>query len=121
MAVLRVVANIEAQNPAEVASFYQDLFQLDVLMDQGWIVTVGKQPAQGTSQRPLQLSAASQGGSDTPVPRLSIEVDDLDTVLARAQAQGIAIEYGPAQEPWGIRRFFVRDPTGQLVNVSCHT
>jgi uncharacterized glyoxalase superfamily protein PhnB len=33
---------------------------------------------------------------------------------------GYAIEYGPADEPWGVRRFFVRDPFGKLVNVLMH-
>jgi len=27
---------------------------------------------------------------------------------------------GPAHEPWGVRRFFVRDPFGKLVNVLSH-
>jgi hypothetical protein len=40
-----------------------------------------------------------------PTPDLSIDVDDLHAALAR-----IAIEYGPVAEPWGVRRFFVRDP-----------
>ena len=33
---------------------------------------------------------------------------------------GVAIEYGPVEEPWGVRRFFVRDPVGTLVNVLMH-
>ena len=33
---------------------------------------------------------------------------------------GFAIEHGPADEPWGVRRFFVRDPFGRLVNILSH-
>jgi hypothetical protein len=44
----------------------------------------------------------------TPVPELSIEVDDLQEALSRIQAAGIAIEYGPVTEEWGVRRFYVR-------------
>ena len=33
---------------------------------------------------------------------------------------GIPIEYGPADEPWGVRRFYVRDPFGKLVNILSH-
>jgi uncharacterized glyoxalase superfamily protein PhnB len=29
---------------------------------------------------------------------------------------GLEIACGPADEPWGVRRFFVRDPSGRLVN-----
>jgi len=31
----------------------------------------------------IQISFASQGGSDTPTPDLSIEVDDVDAALER--------------------------------------
>ncbi len=68
-----------------------------------------------------QISIASEGGSGTPVPAFSIEVDDLDDVLGRAKAAGYTIEYGPKQEPWGVRRFYVRDPFGNLVNVLTHS
>jgi catechol 2,3-dioxygenase-like lactoylglutathione lyase family enzyme len=33
---------------------------------------------------------------------------------------GIAIAYGPADEPWGVRRFYVRDPFGKLINILSH-
>ncbi|MCY7305016.1 MAG: glyoxalase, partial [Rhodoferax sp.] len=31
-----------------------------------------------------------------------------------------SIEYGPASEPWGVRRFFVRDPFDKLVKILVH-
>lgn len=34
-------------------------------------------------------------GGGTPVPDLSIEVDDLDVALYRIKAEKIKIEYGP--------------------------
>ena len=71
-------------------------------------------------QASAQVSIMTEGGSGTPVPDLSIEVDDLDAALARVKAAGIAIEYGPADEPWGVRRFYVRDPFGKLVNILVH-
>ena len=67
-----------------------------------------------------QVSFAVEGGSGTPVPDLSVEVDGLDEALARVRTAGIAIEYGPAHEPWGVRRFFVRDPFGRRVNLLQH-
>ncbi|WP_209021541.1 VOC family protein, partial [Proteus mirabilis] len=67
------------------------------------------------------VSFASEGGSGTAVPDLSIEVDDLQQVLERMRKAGIALEYGPVDEPWGVRRFFVRDPFGRLLNILVHT
>ncbi len=68
----------------------------------------------------MQISFMAEGGSGTPVPDLSIEVDDVDVVLAEMRTAGFAIEYGPADEPWGVRRFYVRDPFGKLVNILSH-
>ncbi len=59
-------------------------------------------------------------GSGTPVPDLSIEVDDVDAVLERAIALGFPVEYGPTDEEWGVRRFYTRDPYGRLVNILTH-
>ena len=68
----------------------------------------------------VQISIATEGGCGTPVPDLSIEVDDVDTVLEAMKAAGFSIEYGPVDEPWGVRRFYVRDPFGKLVNILAH-
>lgn len=116
MKVLRIVANIEAPDITPAQRFYQDILGLQVMMDHGWITTFG-------ADRPMtvQVSVASQGGSGTPVPDLSIEVDDLDAAFEAMAAAGFPIEYGPADEPWGVRRFYVRDPFGKLVNILAHT
>lgn len=115
MTVRRIVANIAAIDLATAKSFYGDVLGLDTLMDLGWIATYG-------SNQPMtvQISVMTEGGSGTPVPDISIEVDDVDAVLAAMNAAGFAIEYGPADEPWGVRRFYVRDPFGRLVNILSH-
>lgn len=115
MQVKRIVSNIAVADMAAVRHFYETLLGLDVLMDMDWIVTLGPgQPMQ------TQISLMTQGGSGTPVPALSIEVDDVDEALKRMRDAGIRIEYGPADEPWGVRRFYVRDPAGTLINILAH-
>jgi catechol 2,3-dioxygenase-like lactoylglutathione lyase family enzyme len=113
--VKRIVADISAPDLDAAKRFYQDVLGLDLLMDLGWIVTYGSR-----ERMRVQISFASEGGSGAPTPDLSIEVDDLDAALRRVKAAKIAIEYGPAEEPWGVRRFFVRDPFGKLVNILVH-
>jgi predicted enzyme related to lactoylglutathione lyase len=118
MGVLRCVCNIAASSEADtrtVAQFYRELFGLDVVMDQGWIITLSS-----GQQAPAQISVACQGGSGQPVPPLTIEVDDLDEVVTKAQTMGLQLRYGPVAEPWGVRRLFVCDPAGTLINVMCH-
>ena len=116
MAILKIVANIATSDPQACAAFYQRLFGLDTVMDMGWITTL---QAQGVAA-PVQISAASQGGADTAVPDLSIEVDDLDQVIATLTDMDCPPEYGPVLEPWGVRRLFVRDPAGTLLNILTH-
>lgn len=115
MTVRRIVTNIAVEDVARAKRFYGDLLGLRVLMDQGWIVTYGSD-----AKMSVQISIMSEGGSGTPVPDISIEVDDVDAVLGRVKKAGFVVEYGPADEPWGVRRFFVRDPLGKLVNILSH-
>lgn len=115
MVVKRIVANISASDPQALRSFYEELFDLEIVMDHGWIVTLSS----NALAKP-QLSVASEGGSGTEVPHISIEVDDVDKVYARAQASGYAIVYSITNEPWGVRRFYVRDPAGTIINVLQH-
>jgi catechol 2,3-dioxygenase-like lactoylglutathione lyase family enzyme len=115
MVVRRIVANIAAQDMDRAASFYVDVLGLRVVMDLGWIVTFASD-AEATPQ----VSFASEGGSGTPVPDLSIEVEDVDEIYARTLASGHRVEYGPTTEPWGVRRFHVRDPFGRLLNILSH-
>jgi catechol 2,3-dioxygenase-like lactoylglutathione lyase family enzyme len=117
MAVKRIVANIRAADTASARAFYGGILDMEVVMDHGWIVTLA---GSGGGNPAPQLSFATEGGSGTPVPDLSIEVDDLDEVLRRVAAAGLAPEYGPATEPWGVRRFFIRDPFGRLLNILVH-
>src|SRR5690606_5084802 len=116
MAVKRIVANIATPDPAAARAFYADILGLDLLMDHGWLVTYGNDAATTP-----QVSFAIEGGSGTPVPDLSIEVDNLDEILARVRAAHLPITYGPADEPWGVRRFFLPDPFGRLVNILQHS
>lgn len=84
-------------------------------MDLGWIVTFA---AEGSATP--QISVATEGGSGTAVPDISIEVDNLDEVHRRVIAGRFEVEYGPVTEPWGVRRFYVRDPFGRLLNILAH-
>ncbi|WP_180901496.1 VOC family protein [Martelella soudanensis] len=115
MSVRRIVANVAAGSVQDVQAFYTELFDLDLLMDLGWIVTLGSDLTAKT-----QLSIMSEGGSGAPVPDLSVEVDDVDAVYARAVKMGCDLVHDLRDEPWGVRRFFVADPAGKLINILSH-
>lgn len=112
MAVTRIVANLTAPDPLALAAFYHEVFGLAIPLDMGWISFLSND----TRQR-VELHTASQGGSGTELPVISIGVDDLDAAEASVRAAGADIVYGPATEAWGLRRFHFRDRAGNLVNV----
>jgi catechol 2,3-dioxygenase-like lactoylglutathione lyase family enzyme len=115
MAVKRIVPNIAAERIGDAKAFYGGILGLKVVMDHGWLMMFAAE-----TQAAPQISIATEGGAGTPVPDISIEVDNLDEVHARLREAGLTIEYGPVSEPWGVRRLYVRDPFGRLVNILTH-
>jgi len=113
--VKRIVSNVATSDVEKARVFYEEVLGLKVLMDLGWIRTYGS-----SSKMTIQVSVMSEGGSGAAVPDMSIEVDDVEEAVTRVRKAGIAIEYGPATEPWGVRRFYVRDPFGKLINILQH-
>ena len=74
----------------------------------------------GTDQREVQLSVMRLDIKARVHPDVSIEVDDVDAVHERAVAAGAEVVYPLTDEEWGLRRFFVRDPNGAVLNVTEH-
>jgi predicted enzyme related to lactoylglutathione lyase len=115
MKVRRVVPDFHAQDPAAGGEFYAEVLGLEVVMDQGWIVTYA---APGNPA--AQISVMRQDASAPVQADVSIEVDDVDAAHATAQRLGCEILHPLTDEPWGVRRFFVRDPTGKVLNILSH-
>lgn len=113
--VKRIVANIKTENLSKANIFYQDILELDILMDHGWIKTLGND-----EETKVQISFAKQGGNDTEVPDLSIEVDNVDEIYRKMKNAGFEITYELTDEEWGVRRFFVKDPFQKLINILSH-
>ncbi|MEO8693493.1 MAG: VOC family protein [Acidimicrobiales bacterium] len=114
MTVRRVVPDITTQDPGATRDFYVDLIGLEVVMDLGWVVTYAS-PANPTAQ-----VTVTQAAMPEITPNMTIEVTDVDGVHAQAIGRGDDIVYPLTDEPWGVRRFFVRDPNGVVVNVLEH-
>ena len=53
-------------------------------------------------------------------PSVSVEVDDVDAAYRAAVDAGLQIVHPVSDEEWGVRRFFFRDPSGNVVNVLSH-
>ncbi|WP_026424849.1 VOC family protein [Actinokineospora inagensis] len=115
MPVNRVVPNLTTTDPQATAAFYTAVVGLTPVMDHGWITTVAD------PDRPeLQVSLISADATAPVNPAASIEVTDIDAAYTAALATGAEIVHPLTNEPWGVRRFFVRDPGGNVVNILAH-
>ena len=115
MSVRRIVPDLHAEDPGASREFFVEVLGLEVAMDQGWIMTFA---APGEPTR--QISVMSEDASAPLQPDVSVEVDDVNAVHAAALRLGYEIVYPLTDEPWGVRRFFVREPSGAVVNVLSH-
>jgi catechol 2,3-dioxygenase-like lactoylglutathione lyase family enzyme len=114
MSIRRAVPDIRSERFPESRAFYVDLLGFTVAMDLGHTMTFAS-PKNPTAQVTLIRSDGSL------VPQMTVEVGDVDATYAEAQRRGADVVYRITDEPWGVRRFFVRDPNGIVVNVISHT
>ncbi len=118
MKIRRVVPNIATGRLDESRRFYTEVFGFDVAMDMGWIVTLAS-PDNPTAQISLCRNPES-APAQPPMGSITVEVDDVDAIHAKAVARGVPIVYPLTDEPWCVRRFALTDPSGMVVNVMCH-
>ncbi|MEU6667076.1 VOC family protein [Streptomyces sp. NPDC046727] len=114
MAVRRVVPNIQSEAVQESRTFY-GLLGFEEVMNHGWIITLAAR-----SDPAAQVSFMSSDRTAPVTPDMSVEVDDVDAAYAVMRESGAEIVHPLQDEEWGVRRFFVRDPNGRVVNVLGH-
>ncbi len=115
MSIRRVVPDIRSERFEESRDFYVKLLGFKVAMDSQWIVTFAS-PSNPTAQVSIVKRDATAGIEAD----ISVEVEDVDAVHALAVHRKEDIVYPLTDEPWKVRRFFVRDPNGTIVNVLSH-
>jgi uncharacterized glyoxalase superfamily protein PhnB len=111
--IKRAVPNLRSERPEETQDFFVRLLGFEPAMDLGWVVTVSS-----PDNRTAQVTIVAN--DDPSAPGISVGVDDVDAVHARAVEQGYEIAYSMRDEEWGVRRFMLREPGGTMVNVVSH-
>lgn len=114
MTIHRVVPDIQSEHFDESCDFYVNVLGFTVGMDMKWIMTFVS-PTNPTAQ--ITIIQRDPSGIQ---PNFSVEVGDVDAVHAAAIERSLQIVYPLTDEPWGVRRFFVVDPNGQIINVMSH-
>lgn len=113
MDLLRAVPILTVSDVEAAVREYSGLLGLDVLMNLGWVATLGTHSGAQFSVMDIDQSAPCN-------PEMSVEVPDVDESYRRAQDSGAEIVHPLQDEDWGVRRFFVRTSAGHVVNVLSH-
>jgi catechol 2,3-dioxygenase-like lactoylglutathione lyase family enzyme len=114
MSVRRVVPNVRSRQGADSRAFYVDVLGLELVMDMGFIKTFA------SASNPTAQVSVVEASPAEPHPDLTVEVADVDAAYTHARERGIEIVYPLTDEPWGVRRFYAREPNGAIVNVMMH-
>jgi predicted enzyme related to lactoylglutathione lyase len=113
--IKRIVPNLNVPDAGTGHEFYIDLLGMEKELDLGWIVRF-----QAPGNQAALVSLVSGDASAPEDSVVTIAVSDVDDVYARAQRMGYEIVHPLTDEPWGIRRFLVRDPHGNVINIVRH-
>lgn len=115
MRVISVIADLHVADIASARSFYADCLGLSTEeFNMGWVARYTS-PDTGAN---VQLVTRDASAPEDPV--VSIKVDDVEAALEEAQQRGYEIVHPLTTEPWGVRRFFVRAPDGNVFNIAQH-
>ena len=115
MRAKRITANLRVADVDAARSFYTDYLGLSTEeFNMGWVARYTS-PETGAN---IQLLTRDATASEDAV--ISVHTDDVDAAFAEAQELGFEIVRPLTTESWGVRRFLVRAPDGNVVNIVHH-
>jgi predicted enzyme related to lactoylglutathione lyase len=111
----KVLANLRVADIGAAKSFYADYLGLtNEEFNLGWVARF----TSPDSRANVQLVTGDATAAEDSV--ISVATDDVDSAYTEAQELGYEIVHPLTTEPWGVRRFFVRAPDGNVVNILSH-
>jgi catechol 2,3-dioxygenase-like lactoylglutathione lyase family enzyme len=116
MPVKRIVAYAGGRELVASRDFYVEVLGMHVAMEEP---VLDLQSADNPTAEVLIGAQEMQG----PQPSFGVDVGEpaaVDAAHARVVERGLRVVYPLTDEPWGVRRFFVEDPGGTIVNVLAH-
>jgi catechol 2,3-dioxygenase-like lactoylglutathione lyase family enzyme len=114
--VRRIVAYAGGNERAASRDFYVEVLGMQVTMDDPVL------DLQSPDDPSAEVIIGAQEMQD-PRPSFGVDVGEPAAVAAahaEAVKRGLRVLYPLTDEPWGVRRFFVEDPGGTVVNVLAH-
>ncbi|MEH1164360.1 VOC family protein [Micromonospora sp. CPCC 205539] len=115
MQARRVTANLRVADIEAAKSFYSGYLGLSTEeFNLGWVARFTSPDATTN----VQLVTGDATAPEDSV--ISVHTDDVDGAYEEAQRLGYEIVHPITTEPWGVRRFFVRAPDGNVINIVAH-
>jgi len=115
MRAKRITANLRVADIESAKSFYTDYLGLSSEeFNMGWVARY----ASADTGVHVQLVTRDATASEDSV--VSVHIDDVESAYDEAQRLGYEIVHPLTTEPWGVRRFFVRAPDGNVINIVYH-
>lgn len=115
MRATRITANLRVDDIEAAKGFYTDYLGLSTEeFNLGWVARYTS-PDNGEH---VQLVTRDATAPEDSV--ISVHTDDLDGAYEEARKLGFEIVHPITTEEWGVRRFFVRAPDGNVINIVSH-
>lgn len=114
MKASEVIPNLHTDDVERARECFGFLGLTEDGMNQGWVARFTS-PDSGACVQVVTRDATAPEDSV-----MTIKVDDVDGAYEEARRRGYEVVHPLTDEPWGIRRFFVRSPDGQVINVAAH-
>jgi predicted enzyme related to lactoylglutathione lyase len=115
MRAIRVTANLHVANVDAAKGFYADFLGLsDEEFNMGWVARYTS-PDGGAHVQLVTRDATSPEDSV-----ISVHTVDVDSAYEEAQRLGYQIVHPLTTEEWGVHRFLVRAPDGNIINIVEH-
>lgn len=116
MRVTAVIADLTVPDIDAARDFYANYLGLSVeAFNMGWVARFESPDGN------VRVQLVTRDATAPEVPAISVAVgDDVDEAYAEAKRRGYEILHPLTEEPWGLRRFFVRAPDGTVVNMVSH-
>ena len=111
-----ITANLSVPDIGEARDFYVDYLGLSVQeFDLGWVARFQSPDGRAVVQLVTRDATAPHDSV------ISVHAGDaIEEAYDEAKRRGFEIVHPLTTEPWGIRRFFVRAPDGNVINVNSH-
>jgi len=117
MRVIGIIADLPVADIASAKDFYSNYLGLSVEeFNMGWVARYSSPGGEASVQLVTRDATAPHDSV------ISVHVGaDVDEAYEEAKRRGYEIVHPLTEEPWGLRRFFVRAPDGNVINVVNHS